>query len=136
MDCVEKSVSDLLKRTCEIANEYLAGVGDRPVAHPVDFPGLLANMGGDLPFEGEAPLHVIEQLCKLADPGLVATVGPRYFGFVVGGSLPVAVAADWLTTTWDQNAFSYVHSPAATAAEVVAGAWLIDLFGLPKEASV
>ena len=93
-------------------------------------------MGGELPVEGEASLHVIQQLWKVADPGLVATVGPRYFGFVVGGSLPVAVAVDWLTTTWDQNGGLYVLSPAAAAAELVAGGWLIDLFGLPRESSV
>ncbi len=133
---MERNISDLLKRTCEIANEYLDGVSDRPVAHPVDFQALLANMGGDLPLEGEASVRVIEQLWKVADPGLVATAGPRYFGFVVGGSLPAALAADWLASTWDQNGGLYVLSPAAAAAELVAGGWLIDLFGLPKESSV
>jgi glutamate/tyrosine decarboxylase-like PLP-dependent enzyme len=136
VNCVEKNVSELLKRTCEIANEFLAGVGDRPVAQPVDFQALLANMGGDLPVEGEDSRQVIEQLWKFAAPGLVATVGPRYFGFVVGGSLPAAMAADWLTTTWDQNGGLYVLSPAAAAAELVAGGWLVDLFGLPKESSI
>jgi glutamate/tyrosine decarboxylase-like PLP-dependent enzyme len=131
-----KNVSDLLKRTCEIATEFLDGVGDRPVAHRVDFAALLANMGGDLPLEGEDVDRVIEQLWKTAEPGLVATVGPRYFGFVVGGSLPAALAADWLTSTWDQNGGLYVLSPAAAAAELVAGSWLIDLFGLAKDSSV
>ena len=133
---MERDTSELLKRTCEIANEFLDGVGDRPVAHTVDFHDMLANLGGDLPFEGEDSHHVIEQLWTLADPGLVATAGPRYFGFVVGGSLPVAVAADWLTSTWDQNGGLYVLSPAAAAVERIAGGWLIDLFGLPKESSV
>ena len=133
---MQRNTTELLQRTCEIANEYLDTVGKRPVAAPVDFPALLASMGGDLPVAGGDPQDVIEQLWKLADPALVATVGPRYFGFVVGGSLPVAMAADWLTTTWDQNAFSYVHSPAATAAELIAAGWLIDLFGLAKESSV
>ena len=136
MNRVERNVIDLLKRTCEIANEFLDGVGDRPVARPVDLQALVAKMGGDLPPEGEDSVKTIEQLWKIADPGLVATVGPRYFGFVVGGSLPVAVAADWLTTTWDQNGGLYVLSPAAAAAELVAGGWLIDLFGLPKDSSV
>lgn len=130
------NISELLKRTCEIANEYLDTVGDRPVARSVEFPALLASMGGDLPLIGEDSLQLIEELWKTADPGLVATVGPRYFGFVVGGSLPAAVAADWLTTTWDQNGGLYVLSPAAAAAELIAGGWLIDLLGLPKESSV
>jgi len=133
---VDRNVIDLLKRTCELANEYLKGVDDRPVARPIDFQALLAKMGGDLPLEGEASVQVIEELWRLADPALVATVGPRYFGFVVGGSLPAAVAADWLTTAWDQNGGLYVLSPAAAAVELVAGGWLIDLFGLPKESSV
>jgi glutamate/tyrosine decarboxylase-like PLP-dependent enzyme len=68
--------------------------------------------------------------------GLVGTAGPRFFGFVVGGSLPAALAADWLTSTWDQNGGLYVLSPAAAVAEEVAAAWLIELLGLPTETSV
>jgi glutamate/tyrosine decarboxylase-like PLP-dependent enzyme len=133
---MDSSVAELLRRTCEIANEFLNGVAARPVARSLDFPELLARMGGDVPLVGEAPLQIIEQFWQLADPALVATAGPRYFGFVVGGALPVAIAADWLTTTWDQNAGLYVLSPAAAAAEVTAGRWLIDLLGLPKDSSV
>jgi glutamate/tyrosine decarboxylase-like PLP-dependent enzyme len=126
----------LLTRTSEIANQFLDGLSDRPVARPVDFDELLAGLGGALPLEGEDSLQVIEQLSKIADPAVVATAGPRYFGFVVGGALPVTVAADWLTTTWDQNAAFYAHSPAAAAVEQVAGNWLVDLFGLVKGTSV
>jgi glutamate/tyrosine decarboxylase-like PLP-dependent enzyme len=133
---VERDTSELLKRTCEIANEFLSTVSDRAVARPLDFHELLASMGGALPLEGEDAQQVIEQLWRLADARLVATVGPRYFGFVVGGSLPAALAADWLTSTWDQNGGLYVLSPAAAAAEVVAAGWLIDLLGLSKESSV
>jgi glutamate/tyrosine decarboxylase-like PLP-dependent enzyme len=126
----------LLARTSEIANEFLDGLGDRAVARPVGFDELLAGMGGALPLDGEDSLQVIERLSEIANPALVATPGPRYFGFVVGGSLPVAVAADWLTTTWDQNAAFYAHSPAAAAVEQIVGSWLVDLFGLPKGTSV
>lgn len=132
---MQREITDLLKRTCEIANQYLAGVGDRAVAGPVDLQELVVQLGGELPLAGEPSLDVIEQLWTVAKPGLVATVGPRYFGFVVGGSLPAAVGADWLTTAWDQNAGLYVLSPAAAAAELVAGGWLIDLFGLPRDVS-
>jgi len=126
----------LLERTAEIANRFLDELSDRPVARRVAFGDLVTKMGGDLPLEGEASLQVIEQLAEIADPAVVATAGPRYFGFVVGGSLPAAVAADWLTTIWDQNGAFYAHSPAAAAAEQVAGKWLVDLFGLGKETSV
>jgi glutamate/tyrosine decarboxylase-like PLP-dependent enzyme len=132
----DENYKDLLERTGSIAGEFLRGLGERPVGRPVDFESLLGGFGGELPAEGEDSLRVIEELSRLADPGIVATAGPRYFGFVVGGSLPAAVAADWLTTVWDQNAGLYVLSPAAAAAEQVAGRWLLDLFGLPKESGV
>jgi glutamate/tyrosine decarboxylase-like PLP-dependent enzyme len=75
-------------------------------------------------------------LAREGDRGIVATAGPRYFGFVVGGSLPVAVAADWLTAAWDQNAGLYVLSPANSVIEETAGRWLAELFGLPSGVSV
>jgi glutamate/tyrosine decarboxylase-like PLP-dependent enzyme len=132
----DENYKDLLERTGSIAGEFLRGLGERPVGRPVDFESLLEGFGGELPDEGEDSLRVIEELWRLADPGIVATAGPRYFGFVVGGSLPASVAADWLTTLWDQNAGLYVLSPAAAAAEQVAGRWLLDLFGLSKESGV
>jgi glutamate/tyrosine decarboxylase-like PLP-dependent enzyme len=127
---------ELLTRTAALALEHLARLPERPVASPVAFAELLATMGGALPAQGEAALHVIEQLVKNAAPGIVASPGPRYFGFVVGGVLPASLAADWLTSTWDQNAFSFVQSPAAAAAEEIIRTWLLDLFGLPREMSM
>lgn len=126
----------LLTRTAALALEYLARLPERPVAQPVNFAELLAQMGGELPAQGEDALQVIERLMETAEPGLVASPGPRYFGFVVGGALPASLAADWLTSTWDQNAFSYVQSPAAAAAEELIRAWLIDLFGLSPAMSM
>ena len=75
-------------------------------------------------------------LAAAADPGLVATAGPRYFGFVIGGAQPAALAADWLTSAWDQNAAMYVMSPAAAVVEEVVEGWLLDVFGLPAGTSV
>jgi glutamate/tyrosine decarboxylase-like PLP-dependent enzyme len=127
----------LLTRTSELANEFLDRVGDRPVARRVEFEKLLATIAGQgLRDDGDEPAQIIEQLAALADLAVVATAGPRYFGFVVGGALPVTLAADWLTSTWDQNGAFYAHSPLAAAAEATAGEWLVDLFGLTKGTSV
>ncbi len=95
-----------------------------------------AAFGGPLPEQGAEPEEVINQLIAAAEPGLVASPGPRFFGFVVGGALPAAAAADMLATGWDQCAFNSVLSPAAQAAETAAGGWLKDVLGLPAGASV
>jgi len=127
---------ELLRAACDAAATFLEGLKDRPVGRPVDYSALLAKMGGSLPLEGEDEFQVIRQLSENAHPGLVATPGPRYYGFVVGGSMPAAVAADWLATAWDQNGALYVLSPAAAVAEEVARRWLIELLGLPQEMSL
>ncbi len=88
-------------------------------------------MAGRCPTEGVAPEQVVEELARDATPGLVASPGPRYFGFVTGGALPAALGADWLASAWDQNAFSAVSSPAASVVEEVACGWLLDVLGLP-----
>ena len=75
---------------------------------------------------------MIEELAAAADPGLVAEPAGRYFGFVIGGAVPASLAADWLTSAWDQNAGLYVGGPAAAVVEEVAGAWLLELLGLPE----
>lgn len=127
---------ELLHTVSDTAARFLAGLKDRPVAHPVDYSALLAKMGGRLPSEGVNEFEVIRELAENADAGLVATPGPRFYGFVTGGSLPVAVAADWLATAWDQNAFCYVQSPAAAVAEEVSRQWLLEVLGLPQEMSL
>ncbi len=129
-------IETLLIRTTALALEHLAQLPDRPVAHAVTYDEMLERLGGSLPAEGEEPLPVIEALVRNAAPGLVASPGPRYFGFVVGGVLPASLAADWLTSTWDQNAFSYVQSPAAAAVEEISRSWLIELLGLAPEMSM
>src|SRR5579864_7830380 len=115
----------LLEKTQQLAIEFLEGLDRRAVGGPVDFGSLVENAGGRIPEEGEDPVGVIEHLAKSMDAGLVASAGPRYFGFVIGGSVPAAMAADWLTTVWDQNAFNYASSPAAAAAEEIAARWLV-----------
>jgi glutamate/tyrosine decarboxylase-like PLP-dependent enzyme len=126
----------LLQRTHDLAEEFLRGLDKRPVGRPVDFAALVESVGGPLPAIGEDPLEVIEHLARTIDPGLVATPGPRYFGFVIGGSVPAALAADWLASAWDQNGFSFASSPAAAVVEDIAARWLVELFGLPRGSSV
>jgi glutamate/tyrosine decarboxylase-like PLP-dependent enzyme len=126
----------LLQKTHELAVEFLDGLDQRPVGRAVDFAGLVESAGGLLPAESEDPVSVIEHLARSIDAGLVASAGPRFFGFVTGGAVPASLAADWLTSVWDQNGFNYATSPAAAAVEEVAARWLIELFGLPSSTSV
>jgi glutamate/tyrosine decarboxylase-like PLP-dependent enzyme len=133
---LQASDRTLLEKTHDLALDFLDSLKDRPVGRPVDFAALVESVGGPLASEGEDPIQVIEHLAKAIEPGLVATAGPRYFGFVIGGSVPAALAADWLTSAWDQNGFSYASSPAAAAAEHIAAQWLIEIFGLPRGSSV
>jgi glutamate/tyrosine decarboxylase-like PLP-dependent enzyme len=129
-------MDDVVRRAADLASAYLASVDERPVAPPVDPAMLRARLGGPLPAHGSDATAVLDWLAEAVDPGLVASAGPRYFGFVMGGSQPAALGADWLTSAWDQNAGLFVRSPAAAVAEEVAGAWLLELFGLPSDASV
>src|SRR5215213_6700282 len=126
----------LLQRTTELATDFLDRLPNRPVGRPTDLEKLRAGLGGPLPDGPQDPIAVIEGLARGAEAGLIGSAGPRYFGFVVGGGVPAALAADWLTGAWDQNAGLYALSPAAAVAEEVASSWLIDLFGLPAESSV
>jgi glutamate/tyrosine decarboxylase-like PLP-dependent enzyme len=126
----------LLGQTAEMAATWLDDLERRPVGGPVDLDSLRRAMGGPVPENGSDPLEIVRSISASADAGLVGTAGPRYFGFVIGGSLPAALATDWLVSTWDQNGAMYVISPAAAVAEEVAGAWLIELLGLPSGTSV
>jgi glutamate/tyrosine decarboxylase-like PLP-dependent enzyme len=126
----------LLHQTADLAADFLEGLPSRPVRASASHDELVAAMGGALPERGEAAGEIVDHLAAIADPGLIASAGPRYFGFVIGGSLPAALAADWLTSAWDQNAGLYAIGPSASVAEEVAAGWLIDLFGLPAGSSV
>jgi glutamate/tyrosine decarboxylase-like PLP-dependent enzyme len=127
---------DALDRALAIARAYGALRAERPVWPSATLAELRAALGGLLPPDPIDPTTVIDALARAADPGLVTTTGPRYFGFVTGGALPATVAAEWLTAVWDQPASLYVLSPAAAVVEEVAAAWLLDLLGLPATASV
>jgi glutamate/tyrosine decarboxylase-like PLP-dependent enzyme len=127
---------DLLARTAVLAADHLDAAADRHAGPLEGFGPLRAALGGELPEEGVPASEVIEALARDAAPGLVASPGPRYFGFVTGGALPAALAADWLAAAWDQNAFSAVSSPAAAVVEEIACGWLLELLGLPADAGV
>ena len=101
----------MLDRTIAIARDYLANLEDRHVGPRASAEQLRSALDLPLPDSGEDPETVIEELTRSMDRGLVASAGPRYFGFVIGGSVPAALAADWLTSTWDQNAAIYAAAP-------------------------
>jgi glutamate/tyrosine decarboxylase-like PLP-dependent enzyme len=124
-----------MRRAAELSLDYLESLDERVVGPRADAAAIHDRLGGPLPEHGVDPTSVVEQLAEAVDPGLVASAGPRYFGFVIGGALPAAAATDWLTTAWGQNAALHALSPAAAAAEQVAGEWLLELLGLPAEAS-
>jgi len=126
----------LLVQAAQNAARYRATVGNRPVAPSGPVEAVRAAFAGPLPDRPTAPDRVLEELQDAASDGLTGTAGPRYFGFVIGGALPAATAAEILTVAWDQPAYNEVLSPAAGAAERAAGAWAKDLLGLPATASV
>ena len=123
----------LLNDTASYAAEFLERLAERRVAPTATAEELRKQLGGPLPDKPREPQQVVADLAKRAEPGLMATPGRRFFGFVIGGSLPAALAADWLTSTWDQNAALYAAGPAVSVIEDVAGAWLTELLGLPED---
>ena len=126
----------LFHRAAEAGAAHRASVGDLPVARSSDRERLAAGFGGDLPTQPTAAVEVLDRLEMAAEPGLLGTVGPRYFGFVIGGSTPASAAADILAVGWDQCAYNEALSPAAAAAERVAARWIKELMHLPSTASV
>jgi glutamate/tyrosine decarboxylase-like PLP-dependent enzyme len=129
-------VRSLLDLTARIAADYVESLDDRPVFPDVTPQQLREALGGPLP---EQPLdagQVVAELAAAAEPGVVALGSGRYFGFVIGGALPAALAADWLTSTWDQNAGLYIAGPSASVVEQVTRDWIVELLGLPAGASI
>ena len=118
------------------ATGFLEGLDERPVWPRAGLDEMLAAFGGPMPDEGTDAEEVVTDLATRADPGLVAIPGGRFFGFVIGGTLPAALAADWLVSAWDQNSGSSTMTTAVVAMERTAGAWVCDLMGLPPAASV
>src|SRR5215211_375011 len=128
-------MKDLLRLTADYAAQFHGTLVERPVGATASVAELVGALGGPLPEEGAEDAQVLAELIAGAEPGVVGTQTGRYFGFVIGSALPASVAADWLATTWDQNGFSVVTSPAAAAVEEVAAGWLAELLGLPAGVS-
>jgi glutamate/tyrosine decarboxylase-like PLP-dependent enzyme len=127
---------ELAARAASHAHAYLASVRERPVRALATADDLRERLGGPLPHRGEDPTRVLDDLAAAGRTGTVASSGPRYFGFVTGGSLPAAITADWLVAAWDQNAQMFVMSPISAVIEEIVSAWLLQIFGLPSKWSV
>ena len=126
---------ELFDLTSGLAADFYESLPARPVFPRATASELREAFALPLPEGPTDPRVVVEELAAAADPGLVAMPDGRYFGFVIGGAVPASLAADWLTSAWDQNAGLYVCGPAAAIVEEVAGAWLLELLGLPSDAS-
>jgi glutamate/tyrosine decarboxylase-like PLP-dependent enzyme len=126
-------VERLLRSTTDRSLRYLESLDERRVSPADDAVAALAAF--DIPLQNERidPERVIDQLDTLGSPATMAMAGPRFFGFVIGGSLPVAVAANWLASAWDQNTGLYNSTPATSVLEEVALKWLLDVLRLPSE---
>ncbi len=116
--------------------DWLASVATRPVGPRRTANELAAAFAAPLPDGPTDPVTVVDELAAIADPGLMAMPSGRFFGWVIGGALPAALAADWMVSAWDQNAGMRYATPAAAAAEEAAGGWLLDLLGLPAGSDV
>jgi glutamate/tyrosine decarboxylase-like PLP-dependent enzyme len=129
------TIRRLLAETADMAATYVDGLSNQPSGWSVSVEELRAGLGGPLPELSSDALEVISDLVQSVEPGLVSSPGGRYFGFVIGGTTHAALAADWLTSAWDQNAGLYVCGPAAAVVEEIAGAWITELLGLPPGVS-
>jgi glutamate/tyrosine decarboxylase-like PLP-dependent enzyme len=133
---VQEDLGPLLARTAAHMADYRTAAADAPVFPAVDLDDVRAAIGGPVPEEPTPASGVIDQLIAGVEPAVVATTGPRYFGFVVGGALAAPTAAELLVAAWDQPAYNYLSSPSSAVVEEIAGDWLTDLLGLPAGVSV
>src|SRR5687768_4169201 len=111
------------------AGDWLRSLPARPVGPRLPAHDLTAAFGRPLPVPGMAAEDVVDLLARTAEPGLVAMPSGRFFGWVTGGTLPAALASDWLVSAWDQNACLRYGAPAVAAIEESAGTWLLELLG-------
>ncbi len=132
----DRPYDDVLEIAERHAKAWLRGIRDRPIPPRLGTDDLKERLGRELPETGEPAVDVIERLAEGAEPGLIAIGSPRFYGWVIGGTQPAALAADWLVSAWDQNTGLRTITPAAVAAEELAEGWLVDLLGLPDGSQV
>lgn len=132
----QKALEQLLQRAATHAIRYRSNVGAGFQGARRSFLDQRKTFSEPVPETGTDGAGLIDQLVQDAEPGLNVMTGPRFFGWVIGASHPVGVAADWLTSAWGQNAGNHVAAPAAAAVEAIAAGWLLDLLDLPRESSV
>ncbi|RNC82805.1 MAG: aspartate aminotransferase family protein [Phycisphaera sp.] len=132
----KQSTRSLFKLSYELASRYTEELDAREVVPGAEAIAGLDEFHEPLPLAGTNPESVINMLDRAGSPATVASTGGRFFGFVVGGALPVAIAAQWLATAWDQNAGSWALAPGAAELETVAARWLLELLDLPRDAAV
>jgi len=134
----DRSIPDLdvLARAARDAIAYRQNVAGAERTRTAPHAQMLEAFAGPTPETGEEAGTIIDDLVARATPGIRPMTGPRFFGWVIGGSHPTGVAADWLTAAWGQNAGNLIAAPAASAVEAVAAGWVLDLLGLPSSASV
>jgi glutamate/tyrosine decarboxylase-like PLP-dependent enzyme len=128
-------MTNVLEIAAAHAATHIDSLGRRPIAASASLAELRRRLGKPLPETGMPDKAVIDELVRDADGGILGSGSGRFFGWVIGGALPVAVAADWLTAAWDQNAASNATAPAEAVVEEVCGEWAKELFGLPASAS-
>jgi glutamate/tyrosine decarboxylase-like PLP-dependent enzyme len=136
MSAPEERYSDALGAASRHAHQWLESQQTRRVGPRLAAADLAVDFGGPLPTEGMPAAEVVDYLAAKAEPGLMAMPSGRFFGWVIGGTLPAALAADWLVSAWDQNAGLRFATPATAAIEEAAGKWLLELLGLPEDAGV
>jgi len=128
--------TQLLEEASRRAIAYLDSLKNRPVRPDPDAVARLSELDVPVPEKPTAPSEVLAQLDQFISPATMAMAGPRFFGFVIGGSLPVTVAANWLATAWDQNTGYAAPTPGASRLEEIARRWLLELLDLPRECAV
>jgi glutamate/tyrosine decarboxylase-like PLP-dependent enzyme len=126
-------MEQLLRATAARACRYRRDITSRRVAPSPDAIAALSQLDGPMPEGPEDDETVIALLDEIGSPATVASAGGRFFGFVIGSSLPVTVAANWLAAAWDQNGGMVALSPVAARIEQVATAWMLDVLGLPAQ---
>ncbi|MET1063847.1 MAG: pyridoxal-dependent decarboxylase [Arthrobacter sp.] len=128
--------SGALEAAARHARRWLESQETRRVGPRATAADLAAEFGGPMPRDGTPPAEVVDYLAAKAEPGLMAMPSGRFFGWVIGGTLPAALAADWLVSAWDQNTVLRLAAPATAAIEEAAGHWLLELLGLPEESDI